>query len=342
MNERIRWLDTAKGVGIFLVVLGHCLISSMRSNTTSCSLVYEFIYSFHMPFFVFLSGHSFSLSEEKYMRMKPAAFFLKKAKVFLLPYIVYNLLVYLFFSICNQIDSLSQILFKAGYGSLSFGSWLFGLSTGGNLYCYPTWYLYAIFFYSILAYVILRFFSKNRNQQRIASVLITLLLLMAHFFSPAGALIGLRDITYFSLWFFLGWQTHGFLMKYRLGLPCVLIPAALFFMNYFSLLPQLPSILLHSGKIVLRIIGTLGLVSLAPSLKGIIERFFHFCGIHSMEIYLFHQPFIGSCIGSLLFGYANLNPWLTVSITVSLSFLLPLTAGHFIRKSKLLRTLFSI
>lgn len=342
MNERIRWLDTAKGFGIICVVLGHCLISSMRSHTDSCSLVYEFIYSFHMPFFVFLSGYSFSLSEKKYLKMAPLTFLKKKAKTFLLPYAVYNILIYLFFSICNQIAPLSKILSDSGYGSFPVSSWLLGLSIGGNLYCYPTWYLYAVFFYSIAAYIILSVFPKNRQAQIILCTIITLLLLWMHFFTPLGALTGLQDITYYGLWFFFGWQAHGFMLKSRSRILWIIVPAAIFFLNYYSLFPKLPSLLLHTGKIFLRITGTLGLISLLPSIKGNIEKPFHFIGIHSMEIYLFHQPFLGSCLGSLLFGFLGLHPWLTVCITVCCSIILPLFAGYIIRKSKLLRTLFSI
>lgn len=46
-NGRIAWVDIAKGLGIFLVVLGH----TYRKNP-----VQNWIYSFHMPLFFILSG----------------------------------------------------------------------------------------------------------------------------------------------------------------------------------------------------------------------------------------------------------------------------------------------
>ena len=53
---RTKWIDIAKGIGIVLVVLGHCL----NSHQLPCL----FIRSFHMPLFFFISGYC--LNVEKY------------------------------------------------------------------------------------------------------------------------------------------------------------------------------------------------------------------------------------------------------------------------------------
>lgn len=50
-SKRIDWVDVAKGVGIFLMVMGH---SSMPDA------VNRWIYSFHMPLFFLLSGLVFN------------------------------------------------------------------------------------------------------------------------------------------------------------------------------------------------------------------------------------------------------------------------------------------
>jgi fucose 4-O-acetylase-like acetyltransferase len=48
MRNRIKWVDAAKGIGIFLVVLGH--LTSVNGLTATV------IWAFHMPLFFFLSG----------------------------------------------------------------------------------------------------------------------------------------------------------------------------------------------------------------------------------------------------------------------------------------------
>jgi fucose 4-O-acetylase-like acetyltransferase len=59
-SSRLTWVDTAKGFGIILVVLGHALRGLVSSEIlTSTPLVRfadDWIYAFHMPLFFFLSG----------------------------------------------------------------------------------------------------------------------------------------------------------------------------------------------------------------------------------------------------------------------------------------------
>lgn len=57
---RIEWIDTAKGIGILLVVLAHCwrglIDNGVMQWTDGLRLLDHAIYSFHMPLFFFLSG----------------------------------------------------------------------------------------------------------------------------------------------------------------------------------------------------------------------------------------------------------------------------------------------
>ena len=48
---RVRWLDTARCIGIFLVILGHISFGTVFGYS-----VKNWIYSFHMPLFFFLAG----------------------------------------------------------------------------------------------------------------------------------------------------------------------------------------------------------------------------------------------------------------------------------------------
>lgn len=53
MEKRIDYIDRMKGLAIFLVVMGHVYgMAFSQSN----DLFYKYIYSFHMPLFLFLSG----------------------------------------------------------------------------------------------------------------------------------------------------------------------------------------------------------------------------------------------------------------------------------------------
>lgn len=61
MNNRVRYLDSLRGFAILLVVAGH-LIQYNYENGLANPL-FNIIYSFHMPFFFFLSGCSRSVYE---------------------------------------------------------------------------------------------------------------------------------------------------------------------------------------------------------------------------------------------------------------------------------------
>ena len=55
MTHRNETFDIAKGLGIFLVVIGHT-ISPVSSGSVFWTSVYQVLYTFHMPLFFFLSG----------------------------------------------------------------------------------------------------------------------------------------------------------------------------------------------------------------------------------------------------------------------------------------------
>ncbi len=76
-SKRIEYIDSAKAIGIGLVVLGHLTLPEALHN---------WIYAFHMPLFFILSGLTF--------RTEPFSKFLKKrAFSILLPYVLFSLLM---------------------------------------------------------------------------------------------------------------------------------------------------------------------------------------------------------------------------------------------------------
>lgn len=80
-TNRIEYIDIAKGLGMILVVIGHCINGKTFSGT--------WINSFHMPLFFILSGLCFS--EKKYPVFLP--FLKKRVKTLLLPCIYFSILV---------------------------------------------------------------------------------------------------------------------------------------------------------------------------------------------------------------------------------------------------------
>ena len=51
--ERLKWVDAAKAIGLFLVFWGHILYGGSSIG----SVINRAIYSFHMPMYFILSGY---------------------------------------------------------------------------------------------------------------------------------------------------------------------------------------------------------------------------------------------------------------------------------------------
>lgn len=82
--NRIDYLDIAKGIGIILVYIGHCHIGE---RTQTLSNVIYWIYSFHMPFFFFVSGMLFSPKKKEFRN-----FIWNKSVSLLIPYSFFSIL----------------------------------------------------------------------------------------------------------------------------------------------------------------------------------------------------------------------------------------------------------
>lgn len=119
-NERIKWVDLAKGVAIILVILGHG-----SWNTT----VDIFIYSFHMPLLFILSGVTFK-EKSGWISVK------RDVCRLIIPYAVINIVMF----------------FGTGGGFFSFiHSLIWGNSNDGIILGYEftgvtlTWFCIALF-----------------------------------------------------------------------------------------------------------------------------------------------------------------------------------------------------
>jgi fucose 4-O-acetylase-like acetyltransferase len=90
-STRIQWTDYAKGLGIFLVVLGHTLRSLVNSsilNIPENNVIDRWIYAFHMPLFFLLSGLFIERSLSKPLK----SFIIDKLKVIAYPYILWSVI----------------------------------------------------------------------------------------------------------------------------------------------------------------------------------------------------------------------------------------------------------
>ncbi|MEG1998528.1 MAG: acyltransferase family protein, partial [Bacteroidales bacterium] len=91
-EKRYNNIDISKGIGIFLVVYGH-FGGIPNLNPSYFSVLYQFVYTFHMPLFMALSGFLFGKLFSEDFSYK--SFIIKKAKRLIIPYITYSLLLFI-------------------------------------------------------------------------------------------------------------------------------------------------------------------------------------------------------------------------------------------------------
>ncbi|PKN94355.1 MAG: hypothetical protein CVU44_04525 [Chloroflexi bacterium HGW-Chloroflexi-6] len=138
MSQRVVYIDIAKGIGILLVVLAHNGLQSYAP------LVHQFIYSFHMPLFFFLSGLFF----------KPEIGFVellkKRFNSLLLPYFFTIFLIYFFEIFLGKMGlpiAWSRIA-KAFYGNGFYLDWV------------AMWFLPALFVMNLVAFGFYRLLGR--------------------------------------------------------------------------------------------------------------------------------------------------------------------------------------
>lgn len=131
-NDAVRnyYMDFLKGISILAVIIGHSITDIHRYD-----LLFNFIYSFHMPLLFFVSAYIEQMNRHKYetaMKKMP----LKRLKSLILPYFCWSLLYMLFYGqlFGADIERIIRILFGYEQSGLWFLPVLFGLKFFHFLY----------------------------------------------------------------------------------------------------------------------------------------------------------------------------------------------------------------
>ena len=140
------YLDTVKGLTIFLVVFGHCIqyfngSEFLKSGNFFDDIVFKIIYSFHMPLFALVSGYLFYSS---FSRRTPREIIAKQARSLILPAFSWALLTSLI-RMCKFLIMGEFLGYEFFIGVLR--SFTMGL-----------WFLWAMFWCSLAVVIAEKFF----------------------------------------------------------------------------------------------------------------------------------------------------------------------------------------
>jgi len=331
-GKNIEFIALARGIGIFLVVLGHTTVPEIRANNAGALALYRFIYAFHMPLYAMISGYLFEFSREKYLRRGYGVFVRGKARTLLLPYLTFSLISYVGIGLAFQAPTLASILSGGGYTPPTPASAAFQILTNIGHIDQHLWFLYALFFVFAI--------SLPLKNYRIA---IPLLCALYIFFVRTNALgETARSISYLLLYFTLGRQLDiidaCLARKKRTAALC----AALFAVSYAALrLSGVSGVPRSILSVIAAVSGALIVLAIAAMLCGTcVARPIQLMSGYSYDIYLMHQPFITSGVGGILLKLTSLPYWIICCITLVLGIALPMLASFLvIRRVKPLRLL---
>lgn len=267
---RLQYIDIAKGIAICLVVIGHVLYFSLKPVDGISTLVFpvlgEIISSFHMPFFIFLSGlvANYTSTEKKYVCK-----IYKKVRQLVFPYLIFGSLVTLF-SGCT-IYSLFNTDGKNGY-----------------------WYLLVLFELYMLKYIkeILASKEKNKWYYDVAFyVIVTLILKILYIFctNKLGMFFCLYRVQLYYPFFWGAimvnkYKLHRLIFNKIMGVVLFFVYIALFVLRYNGLSFVGEGYIIPSCAIV-------PIIWLCRSLENTsctLVKTLKLCGQNSLYIYVFH------------------------------------------------------
>ncbi|MDE7324647.1 MAG: acyltransferase [Lachnospiraceae bacterium] len=194
-SEREVLPDILRGFAIILVVLGHCIqegsgeIYRMELSYFSDRL-YQFIYSFHMPLFMLISGYLGWYSIKRCVNRKGRLAVLRsRALSLLIPIFFWTALDYARILFVNYVDGRPQpeaLVFVYFYNALN------------NL-----WFLWAVWWSFLVVYVMHNFLNDN--------IIIYVFGFLLLFILPDG--LGMGAYKYMLPYYLAGYYVHGYMQK---------------------------------------------------------------------------------------------------------------------------------
>ncbi|WP_448994879.1 acyltransferase family protein [Novosphingobium sp.] len=338
-SGRVAWLDTARGIGILLVVAGHALggliDSPLGEGFGQGRSLFFAIYTFHMPLFMMLSGVMVSARLAK----SPARFRNRLLSGIVWPYFLWSSFQ---LTVIAAMGSLVNQPLGDYFGTLASLPW----HTVSQF-----WFLYALFLLHVLAMGTLGTLGREG------------FLILCLALKPLAQIVALPEVLHLAanhaLFYGIGvWLTPDGLkaiavdrpLGFRIGM--VFIAVALLWLvlgvaNSFDATRQLPTakaaaiafLAWRHEALPAAIAGAFAIVGLATFATGRLETVLALLGRRSMSIFVLHIMAIAGVRIVLTKALHVAEPWPVFTLACLAGVLLPLLADTVIRRLKLDRWL---
>jgi fucose 4-O-acetylase-like acetyltransferase len=293
-RQRLEELDVAKGLAIFLVVLGHIVAGPSPAGNQWYVSLQVLVYEFHMPFFMFLSGAVFQVTFRPTAGAASTWAFVASRTQRLLPaFVIFSIVIWAGKNVA------SQFLTVDNFDSRGWEELI-------EIYLSPTtsaarslWYIYVLLELYILFAVVL----TATSGRLLPAVLLAAAMRAAFHFGTVPTTFGANSLCEYAIFFVAG---AGFARHYSRLMPWVR-ENSLFFYGIFAASFLTTLVLPHPWTK-----GLIGFASLPAGLafassftsqrdKGALLLL----GEYTFTIYLMNTLFIGFFKGVLL----KFFPW---------------------------------
>lgn len=313
---RMKWIDTAKGIAIIFVVIGHVVSSyhssGMYIDSPLFHFSHDFAYSFHMPLFMLLSGVLFSYSHitDKRASIK------QKILNYGIPYVFFSFLWWGF----------KMILASHANTALSFDDLLW-------IPLYPIsfmWYIYALLWMQIIQIAL---GNRRRNFQIVHVVVAFGLMIASRFLKEILISIAFEDLiicdiinfyVYFLIGVYFGKDAIAFLEKHSMKLTALfsgVIPIGYNIMLFIDVVNESAIV-----KFVIALIGSIFIIAIGHLVEN--NRCLNYLGRESLAIYVLHGLAIAGTrsIITRMWHWSDIGGLVPMVLCTSFGIVLPLVA----------------
>lgn len=314
-TERLQYIDIAKAITIFLVVLGH------PRAVEDYGAVERFLYAFHMPLFFVMSG-IFLKQKSNYGVQSWKAFFKKNLLGLFVPYIIWAA-IYMPFTYISE-------------GKVLYGSWIVlrNAQTLSSL-----WFLPVLFMARTYQEAVMHIAWKFKWNPRISAIVCTFLFFILGMVLPhnnTGDGIGMPwgfDIAFVaSAFMFLGYLGRPYLeklvecenlVKLLIAVTSlILLLIGIHFAHYSEAYPFMLMANAEFGSPILCMIngltGSLMVIMIAQIANHFLKHrsWILYIGQNTMGIYLIHKTFLQGLYNKTI-NFAPGTPYLIRAAIVS-------------------------
>lgn len=215
-------LDYFRGIAVLLVLYGHS-IQNCLGDAAFSNPIFKYIYSFHMPFFILLSGYSFG-----FIWNRPAKdILLKRNFLLFIPIVIWGSEVFLSKIFVMHTLNVQQFLGEGVKIGELFREFIFTITSEG------VWFLYVVIFCNSICFIALHFLNARYSKEILFMCFIGLLV-FCESFSFVSKIAYL--FPYFVLGFIINKNTllHSGRIINCIRILALLFPLLLLYYNFDS------------------------------------------------------------------------------------------------------------